>query len=355
MAVKKLLYFAVITSLGLTAILAPSCFADASGTVNVSRANGTFWFNINSLLGDPVQESKNQAFSNQVFPFFLLSHTQDQWKSLIRLRASVSPSISGDFASYSFTISDYIYTSNTSFDANAVFNNLVGLPHTLTFNYTDGTSNTFDCTRYGDLVPFKDNNNRPSLRAVCAVKVTKKPSNWVHQIGFDTVVYNAYQQPFVNDYIVYNGSSARNFGIYYGSSSYSYEYKTSDSSGGDTPSGQDPTADALNEIHEDEKNTINENGQAAQDSADGLNIGFSVGNPFLNWFALFRDDTCVSIPSIKSWLGIEESQVCSPWNGTPVRGVATPIFSILGGMILFGFIVRWLKGSDFDGSIQLDG
>lgn len=100
------------------------------------------------------------------------------------------------------------------------------------------------------------------------------------------------------------------------------------------------------EIYQDEKDTINDNGDTAKDSAGDLSFdGFSVGNPLLNWIALFTDNTCVSIPTIASWIHSNETQVCSPWSSS-VRGVTTPIITVLSGTILFGFIVHWLKQKD---------
>lgn len=95
-----------------------------------------------------------------------------------------------------------------------------------------------------------------------------------------------------------------------------------------------------------EQGVINQNGSSAQNSAGSLNFGgFSVGNPLLNWLSLFNDNTCVAIPTIASWIHSNESQVCSPWS-PQVRSVTTPIISVLGGTILFGFIVHWLKQKD---------
>lgn len=103
-----------------------------------------------------------------------------------------------------------------------------------------------------------------------------------------------------------------------------------------------------------EQNAINQNGSNAQNTAGSLSFGgFNVPNPFLNWFALFTDNACVSIPTIASWLHANETNVCSPWRNTGVREVATPIMGVLGGTILFGFLVRWLKGKEFDDSIEV--
>ena len=85
-----------------------------------------------------------------------------------------------------------------------------------------------------------------------------------------------------------------------------------------------------------EQNAINQNGSNAQNTAGSLSFGgFNVPNPFLNWFALFTDNACVSIPTIASWLHANETNVCSPWRNTGVREVATPIMGVLGGTILY--------------------
>lgn len=92
---------------------------------------------------------------------------------------------------------------------------------------------------------------------------------------------------------------------------------------------------------------INSNSDNAVNSANSLNIGFSVPWIFQPWFDMFTNSSCVSIPTISSWLRSTENQVCTPWSAE-IRNVTTPIFTILSSMLLFGFVIRWLdhRGRD---------
>lgn len=131
-------------------------------------------------------------------------------------------------------------------------------------------------------------------------------------------------------------------GIYYTLSldAELYEFGSISDVPSDSPSGG-PSAD-----FNAEQDYVNQNGGSAQNSAGQLNFGgFSVGNPLLNWISLFNDNTCVAIPTIASWIHSNETEVCTPWS-PQVRSVTTPIISVLGGTILFGFIVHWLKQKD---------
>lgn len=120
----------------------------------------------------------------------------------------------------------------------------------------------------------------------------------------------------------------------------------------DLRSSQEQANDDANDRYEDEKDTISGNGQDAQDSADSLDMSFGVPWILSAWYSLFIDSNCASIPTIKSWIHSTETQVCSPWPSA-VRSTLTPIFSVLSGLLLFGFVIRWLKGGMFNNSIEV--
>lgn len=82
---------------------------------------------------------------------------------------------------------------------------------------------------------------------------------------------------------------------------------------------------------------------SATSALSGLNINFSVPWVLQAWFNLFIDSDCVSIPNLSSMLHSEETQVCSPWRGTNIRSILTPIVTGVFSLLLFGFVVRWLK------------
>lgn len=77
-------------------------------------------------------------------------------------------------------------------------------------------------------------------------------------------------------------------------------------------------------------------------------FNFSISNPFQPLFGLFIDSsTCYNIPIIAGFLHVEDAehfQYC-PWFPSSVRQVLTPVFGLSASMLLFGFIVKWLKSS----------
>lgn len=91
-----------------------------------------------------------------------------------------------------------------------------------------------------------------------------------------------------------------------------------------------------------EYDTIQQNGQNAQNSADSLNVGFQVPWIFSSWFSLFVDSTCVNIPNIQGLIHSSESRVCTPWSSN-LRTILTPVFAMLASLLAFGFVIRWLN------------
>ena len=90
-----------------------------------------------------------------------------------------------------------------------------------------------------------------------------------------------------------------------------------------------------------ELETIQNNGDSAQNSADSLNLSFSVINVFSGWFGLFTANDCVNIPTIASMIHVTNSQVCSPWPSN-VRSAISPVIATFGTVMLSFFIYRWL-------------
>lgn len=77
-------------------------------------------------------------------------------------------------------------------------------------------------------------------------------------------------------------------------------------------------------------------------------FSFNLFNPFSSLFAMFTSgDSCVNIPIIGSMLHVENSQVC-PYFPATVRNILTPVMSIIATMLLFGFLVRWIRSSSSD-------
>lgn len=335
MSAKKFLLAAVTSSLGLAGFLAPYAFADQTYTDTYSSGNGQYGYYINGNYG------RYQNW-NGPYPFEVITGSGSNAKYLFGVSATIPINVRQQ--AYSYRVRSYLRLSQTSTNFNAAGNAFSSSsPIEATVTFADRSSERITDCEYST-----SGETNLSAHVMCEFTNTKVPTEIYITWGYvGTFTFNQ------ESYLGYYSSAFNNGSIKVAGTNVTITEFSSSQDQENADIGQ--ISDSLDQIHQDEKDTIENNAQDAQDAASGLNIGFSVGNPFLNWFALFRDDTCVAIPTIRSWLGINETQVCSPWNGTPVRSIATPIFSILSGMILFGFIVRWLKGNDFDGSIELDG
>lgn len=64
--------------------------------------------------------------------------------------------------------------------------------------------------------------------------------------------------------------------------------------------------------------------------------------PFTNLFNAFTDSQCVDIPIIAGMLHANSNHYCSWWS-SDVRSVVTPVFSLASIMLLFGFLISWLR------------
>jgi len=117
---------------------------------------------------------------------------------------------------------------------------------------------------------------------------------------------------------------------------------------------QKQTLDATNKIQQQQQQQYEQDkkeesdrenqGQEDADKAKGI-FNFNVLNPFEPLFKLFSPNQCVSIPTLASMVGSEETQYCS-WFSQSTRSILTPAFGIVSIMLLFGFVVRWLGGSN---------
>lgn len=75
-------------------------------------------------------------------------------------------------------------------------------------------------------------------------------------------------------------------------------------------------------------------------------FNFAIVFPFHSFFASFTDNRCVDIPVIAGLLGTNQNRYCTWWSAD-IRNITTPVISSISMMILFGFIVSWLKGNSF--------
>lgn len=121
--------------------------------------------------------------------------------------------------------------------------------------------------------------------------------------------------------------------------------------------------DAINNQTKQEQDQYD---QEKQEESDRENAGKEDGNkllgifnialmnPFDAIFEMFNPGGCVSIPTISSWVHSKDSTYCSWWPQS-VRSVLTPVFSIASVMLLFGFVIHWLRGNDLNGKVYVDG
>ena len=85
---------------------------------------------------------------------------------------------------------------------------------------------------------------------------------------------------------------------------------------------------------------------------------FNLGNlifPFQSFLTGFTNQQCVSIPIIGSWLGLGANQQYCSWWSADIRNVLTPIFSASSMMLLFGFIIHWLRKDNTDSISYAEG
>lgn len=84
-------------------------------------------------------------------------------------------------------------------------------------------------------------------------------------------------------------------------------------------------------------------------------FNFNLFNPFISIFGLFTSgEDCVNVPIFASMIHSDNPQVC-PWFPGWVRNITTPVMSIVSTMLLFGFMLRWVRSSSSDFSPDSSG
>lgn len=119
-------------------------------------------------------------------------------------------------------------------------------------------------------------------------------------------------------------------------------------------SSQQQTTDAVKnqteqqqqQYEQDKQEEADRENQGKDDASEAGGIfNFNLINPFTPLFLLFNSgDSCVSIPTLASWLHTEQTSVC-PFFPSSVRTIVTPVLGISSMMLLFGFAMRWLGGN----------
>ena len=104
----------------------------------------------------------------------------------------------------------------------------------------------------------------------------------------------------------------------------------------------------------DPDSVINQENAIIQDNVDSANssnsllgnISIPIFNPISSWLVLFTDSQCIDISTLSGWFGLSTQHLCSPWHSN-IRDVLTPIISVGGTLLLFGYAIRWLNGSSY--------
>ena len=74
----------------------------------------------------------------------------------------------------------------------------------------------------------------------------------------------------------------------------------------------------------------------------GSIFSFTVMNPFSPIFDLFAGGGCRPIPTIGKMLNKPNATYC-PWFPNNIRSILTPVLGISAMMLIFGFVISWLK------------
>lgn len=117
----------------------------------------------------------------------------------------------------------------------------------------------------------------------------------------------------------------------------------------DIQQSQEDANDDANARYQDEKDTINNSANDAEANASGQDFNFSIPNPLQSWFGGFSDSECIDIPNLALWIHSNETHICTPWPSS-VRTVMTTIVTGLVMLLLFGFIIHWVKKNDTGGN-----
>lgn len=100
-----------------------------------------------------------------------------------------------------------------------------------------------------------------------------------------------------------------------------------------------------------------EQGQADSEQAQSM-FNFSVLNPFAPIFNMFSSSCSVNIPIIAGWLNAPSTTYTSWWCTSSklqnIKSTLTPVFSIAVAMLIFGFVINWLRNNGSGGGVQYE-
>ena len=108
---------------------------------------------------------------------------------------------------------------------------------------------------------------------------------------------------------------------------------------------------SINNQTEQQNQQFQQNKQEEKDREDkgkndskklGSIFSFTVMNPFSPIFDLFAGGGCRPIPTIGKMLNKPNATYC-PWFPDNIRSILTPVLGISAMMLIFGFVISWLK------------
>lgn len=370
-----------------------------AATVNRSGNSSHYWFGFNNLQAplasdyDVMSEWQlvNTTFNSRNWPGSGVQRYMVKNVSHSASSVSISPSMvdSSGYVNFSgyvdlINVFDMAYRTDSTYavrDIGSSYNQFnsstfsIGFGSSPNVSYSRGLSVCSHVSFQNQSNPINSNYGAVVRYRLafdnCRLKLSSGSYYFSWRLNGNNASNGGIGSYFAPYYFTVNGSS--NYLKYYGSPSpYSLDFistSTGGDTGGDTGGGNNPdysqeldkisdnqqqTTDAIKDQTQQDKNQYEsekreendrENqGQEAADQAKGI-FNFNILNPFAPIFNLFSPNQCVNIPVLSGMIGSEDTQYCS-WFPPSTRSILTPAFGIVSIMLLFGFVVRWLGGSN---------
>lgn len=294
-----------------------------TSTIGCTASNVKCFLRISRILFSPKSDSNNYVYlQDGDFYLYRLTSTNDIFLGTAR-----------EF--YSSTVEDQFYTFG-------------GLDSYLNFNM-QGQYSCLDLANNPCAVSYRFNHDRDDLELdgnfSSIVTSGKVSDTTAYNYEFINNVYNSTLESY--DRSAYDGllyyipltnknTFNANYTLFEG---YIFFYQTDDfvdiSSSGVNPD-DNPELGVIQDATND----------ANSSNAQLGGISIPIFNPISSWLVLFTDSQCIDISVVPGWFGLSSQHICSPWYAS-IRDVLTPIISIGGTLLLFGFAIRWLNGSSY--------
>ena len=318
-----------LASIACTLVFSSQSFALNVYSEDLTTGRGIYGYYINGTYG------RGASFSGS-FPIELLSPSGSYTKYLYGINFNFPIYVRNQAYSYEINATFRINQNGSNLTpSDSIFNTT--LPITAQWVYADQSieNTTDDCS-----VAVYDFYN---LDISCIGRSTKVPRTLRLTYGYTNSFTHGTQ-----DYIGLWNSFAYTGAIRI--SAANIVYTEFDSASDEEALDLGQISDSLENIHQDEKDTINDSVNDASDSASSIDTsGFRLSDPFAPWWSAFSNQGRVNIPKLASWILSNESRVCTPWP-SDVRNNLTPVANVLAIMVAFGLIIRWLKANSVENS-----